>query len=240
MVRFGLFPALVLLLVAALPSVADGAPPGGGWRMPVDGEVLARFAYSPARPFAAGQQRGVDLAAAPGAVVRAACSWRVSFAGRVPSGGRGVSVRCGALTATHLGLGRVAVRRGALVPAGRAVGAAGPTGQVRLGARITARRFGWVDPLGLVVRRPSVPPAAPLGRAPRPAAPAPEAPLAQRVPRPAPADQPVPAIPTAAWAGLVVLAAGVPVGGLVRRARRRRTGPLVWGGWLASLRSSWR
>jgi hypothetical protein len=30
------------------------------------------------------------------------------------------------------------------------------------------------------------------------------------------------AIPSAAWAGLVVLAAGVPLGGLVRRSRRRR------------------
>jgi hypothetical protein len=240
MVRSRLLPALVLLLFVALPPAARGAPPGGGWRLPVDGEVLARFHYSPAHPFAAGQRRGVDLAAAPGAVVRAACSGRVSFAGRVPSGGRGVSVRCGALTATHLGLGRVAVRRGALVHAGAALGTAGPAGQVRLGARVTARRFSWVDPLGLVGRRLPVPPAAPLGRAPRPVAPTAPPALATRSPRPAAADAPAPAIPSVAWAGMVVLAAGVPLGGLAHRARRRRTGPLVSGGWLASLRSSWR
>jgi hypothetical protein len=31
-----------------------------------------------------------------------------------------------------------------------------------------------------------------------------------------------PGVPAGAWAGLVVLAAGVPLGGLVRRSRRRR------------------
>jgi hypothetical protein len=35
----------------------------------------------------------------------------------------------------------------------------------------------------------------------------------------APADRPIPA---PAWAGLVLLAAGVPLGGLLRRDRRRR------------------
>ncbi len=239
--------ALCLAVSWALPATARGAP----WQAPVDGEVAARFAYSPARPFEAGARRGADLVAVPGASVRAACSGRVSFAGRLPSGGRGVSVRCGALTATHLGLGAVAVHRGARVHAGAALGVAGPGGVVRLGARVTARRFGYVDPLALIGGRRDAPPLAPLGRAPRPAAPhvvrSPRPPLVHRTPRPAANAAPAMAVPPAAWAGLALLAAGVPLGGLVRRRRRQRpvvaysrTGPLVSGRWLASSRSSWR
>ncbi len=229
---------LALLVPSAVPAAARGAP----WRAPVDGEVAAGFAYSPARPFAAGARRGVDLVASEGTTVRAACTGRVSFAGRLPSGGRGVSVRCGRLTATHLGLGAVAVRRGVRVHAGAPVGVAGPGGVVRLGARVTARRFGWVDPLALIGDLPLTPPAAPLGRAPRSAVPrpAPE-PLVHRTPRPAVAEPPAaPTVPVAAWAGLGLLAAGVPLGGLARRRRGRRSAPLVSDRCPVSWRSSWR
>ena len=81
--------------------------------------MLRAFAVGPDR-FAAGQHRGADLGAPAGARVRAACGGRVSFAGRVPGGGRTVSVRCGALVATYQHLGRVAVRRGQrLLPGAR-------------------------------------------------------------------------------------------------------------------------
>jgi hypothetical protein len=226
--------ALALALLAfVLPRAAAGAVPGDRWRWPVESRELAgRFRYTPRHPFAAAQRRGIDLIAAPGATVRSACGGRVTFAGPVPGGRRfGVTVRCGALVATHLGLGRVAVRRGARVAAGTRLGVVGPAGRVRLGARRGGERFGYVDPLALLSEEHvPVDPVAPLGRAPRvPRGPAPLRPVA-RV-RPEARLRPVPvgaaardgaAIPSLAWAGLVVLAAAVPLGGLVRRSRRRR------------------
>jgi hypothetical protein len=116
----------------------------------------------------------------------------------------------------------VAVRRGARLAAGAPLGAVGPGGRLRLGARRGAERFGYVDPLGLLAddRPPSDPPA-PLGRAPRvPVLPAPLRPAPR--PRRVAVARGGPGVPVAAWAGLVVLAAGVPLGGLVRRSRRRR------------------
>jgi hypothetical protein len=67
----------------------------------------------------------------------------------------------------------------------------------------------------------------PLGRAPRavvPHAAAPRTPGQSLAPRPRPLAHPRPgaAIPAGAWAGLALLAAGVPLGGLVRRGRRAR------------------
>ena len=111
-----------------------------GWIRPVDGPVTRAFSVSADR-FAAGQHRGVDLAAAPGAPVRAACDGRVSFAGRVPRGGRTVSVRCGSLVATHQHLGSMAVARGQVVTAGAPIGRSGRARQrphVHLGARVAA------------------------------------------------------------------------------------------------------
>jgi hypothetical protein len=286
----------VAAALAGLPLLGLARPAAAGsWRRPVAGEVVGAFQYSARRPFAAGWRRGIDIAARPGALVHAACGGRVSFAGPLPGegAGRGVSVHCGALTATHLGLAGLAVRRGAMVAAGAPVGTLGPSGLLRLGARVTARRFGYVDPLRLLGREPWVPPvAAPrrrggrdrrpapepapapaLGPAPRPHAvpadpasaprPVPTAtpalgPAPRRHPAPAaraPAPRPVPTaapplaaaplphaianapasrealpapvlgrgVPPVAWAGLVLLAAGLPLGGVVhRRARRGR------------------
>jgi hypothetical protein len=213
--------AVVLPRAAAAPSRA--APP---WRWPVDSRELAgRFAYTPRHPFAAAQRRGIDIVVAPGAAVRSACGGRVTFVGSVPGGrGRGVTVRCGALVATHLGLGRVTARRGARVVPGTRLGAVGPAGRVRLGARRIGSRFGYVDPLALL-REARVPadPAVPLGRTPRgPVAAPPVVPLRRPV-RPVASTAPASGVPALGWAGLVVLAAGVPLGGIVRRSRRRRT-----------------
>ena len=214
--------AVLTLLVAAAPA-ADAR-----WRAPLDGAVTGAYRYSPRTPYAAGQRRGVDLAGPPGAPVGAACGGRVTYAGRVPGRGLGVSVRCGALVATHLGLGTLAVRRGARVVPGTRVGTLGAAGRLRLGARVAGRRLRYVDPLTLIEDDPAQPPAVPLpplGPAPR-AAPAPPSPpralphpAAPRAPGPAGRARPVPPL---AWAGLALLAAGLPVGGLVRRTRRGR------------------
>jgi hypothetical protein len=218
---------------AAEPRALGSRASAAAWRWPLPAELVQAFTYSRARPFAAGARRGIDVAGRPGARVGAACAGRVTFAGRVPAGGRAVSVRCGALVATHLGLGWLAVRRGTVVAAGARLGALGAGGRLRLGARRAADRFGYVDPLRLLGDGPAAGPvpAVPLGRAPR-------APARHRAPVPVrrPARLPQVAAPAApgappartpvvAWAGLVVLVAGVPIGGLVRRDRRRRARP---------------
>ena len=89
--------------------------------MPVDGEVVRAFSDDGARrsPRAAARRGHRGTA---GEAVRAACAGRVSFAGAVPGFGRGVSVRCGRLTATHLRLRDVSVGRGSRVAAGAAIG----------------------------------------------------------------------------------------------------------------------
>jgi hypothetical protein len=208
---------LALLIVLLLPAPARAA-----WRMPIDdGVVRGGFRHDARTPFAAGQRRGVDLVARPGQTVHAACSGRVSFAGRVPGFGLGVSVRCGRLTGTHLGLRSLRVRRGTRVAAGAAIGAAGASGVVRLGARVTAERFGYVDPLGLIGEvTPRADP--PLGGAPRGRARAPRLPVPVRPAVRDPQGAAPPLLPWPAWVGLGLFAAGAGLGGLVRRRRNAR------------------
>lgn len=207
--------ALLGLASAAVPLLSTAAA-AASWRAPVSGRVARPFHYSPRAPFARGARRGVDLFARRGDVVVAPCSGRVTFSGRVPRFGPALSVRCGALVATLLGVR--ATRRGA-VKAGQGVGIA--TGNVRLGARRAGARFAYLDPLALLA---AVPPhGAPLGGAPRDA---PRSGLRDGAPtpgRPAPAavSGAQPALPWTAWAGLGLLAAGLPAGALVRRSGRR-------------------
>src|SRR5918997_748938 len=84
---------VVLVLVAVAVTPAGVVSPSGAagaaaraWQRPVDGPLLRPFSVGPDR-FAAGQHRGVDLAAAPATRVRAACGGRGGFAGRAPRGG---------------------------------------------------------------------------------------------------------------------------------------------------------
>jgi hypothetical protein len=234
--------ALLGLAIGLIDPTAAHAR--GRWLWPLAGPVVARFHLSPDR-FAAGQRRGIDIAAPSGTEVRAACPGTVTFAGRVPGRGRAVAVACGRLSATYLHLGALQVRRGERVIGGEGVGRLGDGSVLRLGARLRTNRFGYVDPLALLGaesgRRPGSPirpPAPPAGPVPV-AAPAPVSARSPVGPHADPALRPVrfpapgapvsrrprqPALPLgAAWlpAGFALLIAGFAVES-VRRVRRFR------------------
>ena len=117
---------------------------------PVAGPVERGF--DPGRPFEAGRHRGIDLAAAPGTPVRAACTGPVAFAGRIGAAGI-VTLRCGPWRVTHMPLATIRVRGGA-VSRGTAIGtvaaSSGHAG-LHLGVRRDGTRFGYVDPLRFIV-----------------------------------------------------------------------------------------
>ncbi|MFM9139855.1 MAG: hypothetical protein ACKOTH_04790 [Solirubrobacterales bacterium] len=222
-------PAILLALLAALWAAPDaraagaGAPGGAGaWRMPLEApSVAARFAFDPRRPFAAGQRRVVALAGRPGEPVRSPCPGPVSFAGSLPSG-RGVSVRCGRLSATLTGLGAVNARRGDVLAGGQPVGRLGPGGRLFLGARLRAERHGYLDPFALLAPVSGPAPLAPVLRPGRPLRPNP------RPERPPKASFPLAAVLLAgAWLGLGVAGSAVGLGialrgaGPVRRPTRQ-------------------
>lgn len=80
-------PAAVIVLVLLLLTSAEAAVPlrgPGVYARPVPGEVVQAF-EPPGSAFSSGH-RGVDLAAAPGDVVRAAGDGTVAFAGKVAGG----------------------------------------------------------------------------------------------------------------------------------------------------------
>ena len=203
---------------------------------PVPGAVERPFSYA-GDPFAAGHHRGLDLAAAPGAPVRAACSGRVTFAGRAGSGA--VAIRCGRFSVTHLPL-RPAVRAGQRVAAGAPLGTVARSARhagLHLGVRRASDRFGYADPAPLLHEPPRhAPPAGPRRIARRTAPPPPHpAPLPSRpLPRaapappasaPAPPEGSSPVAPWPAWAGLALLLAGAAGAGTAGRRRARRAAP---------------
>ena len=218
----------VVVIALVLPHHAAGAT---GWRWPLRGPVVGAFRVSPHAPFARGQRRGIDVAARPGAVVRAACPGRVTFTGALPRRGLAVTVRCGRLMATYLGLGRLATHARSRVRPGEPLGTLGATGRLRLGARRASERRGYVDPLLLLGD--GVPPLPHLAPAPRggssrrlpPTRPAPR-PIAPATP-PAPGSASAPRrLPWPAYPALGLVACALPLGGLLHR-RRRRTGAPV-------------
>jgi hypothetical protein len=187
--------ALVLFLV--------WVPTASAWTWPVSGQVLTRFSFDRAHPYAGGQHRGIDVGAATGAAVVAPAAGTVAFAGSVPGSGRTVTIetRDGlAVTLTHLG--SVSVSRGADVAEGAVVASVGSSGTpeldvpyVHLGVRIADDENGYVDPLGFLPGASSSPPPAVAPPASAPAAEVPAAPAAPAEPAPA---APAPAAPTAA------------------------------------------
>jgi Peptidase family M23 len=204
------------------PVIRSPSSPRATWRWPLRGRVVGAFRLTPQAPFARGQRRGIDVAAAPGATVRAACPGRVTFAGPLPHAGLAVTVRCGSLVATYLRLGELAVLRGARAAVGQRLGALGHNGRLRLGARRAGDRRGYVDPLDLLREpTPTAPPT--LGPAPRPRLPRP-APIPPARPRsaPPPARAEPRSLPWPAYPALALVATALPVGSLVHRRRRRR------------------
>ncbi len=225
---------LLLSLLVACLAAASPAAARERWLWPVRGPVVGRFAVGPDR-FAAGQRRGIDIAAPLGAPVRAACSGRVSFTGAVGASGRVVAVACGPLSATYLHLGQAAVRRGEFVGAGEPIGTVGASGRSRepmshvaLGARVRARPRGegYVDPRRLLGADPPGAPRALPARRVTPPEPGPApalAPLAVPAGLPAPLVLPARALtpgaatapaPVSGAAPVPVARPGQPLGGL--------------------------
>ena len=144
-----LAPSLLLLAPA---TARAGAP---GWRWPVSGAVITGYRNGD-DPYAGGQHRGIDIAAAVGTPVVAAVGGTVSYAGLAGSSGLTVAVRTadGRLETSYLHLSAIAVRAGEGVEGGDRLGAVGTTGRrsaaephLHFGVREADNRFAYHDPL---------------------------------------------------------------------------------------------
>ena len=145
--------------LAAMSALVFSAS-ASAWSWPADGAVLRPFALG-ADAYAAGQHRGVDVAGPDGSAVRAPAGGVVTFAGSLPTYGRGVTILTGdgyAVTLVHLG--EIGVAKGDTVGEGTPVGTMGTSGtpeqsvpSVHLGIRRAADEEGYVDPLGLLPPR---------------------------------------------------------------------------------------
>jgi Peptidase family M23 len=127
---------------------------------PTAGRVVHEFAFDPAAPYAAGQHRGVDIAAAPGASILAPISGTVSFAGTVPSHGAIVTITTEDVLAVSLmQLDSVTVTRGTRVEQGDVVGTLGWGGpdssppHVHLSVRVASTEHGYLDPVRFLTVR---------------------------------------------------------------------------------------
>ena len=154
-----------LLLFGATSLVALClSGPASAWSWPADGDVLRPFTLG-GDAYAAGQHRGIDVAGADGSAVRAPASGTVSFAGSLPTYGRGVTILTSdgyAVTLVHLG--SIGVAKGDSVAEGSSVGTMGSSGDaehavptVHLGVRVATEAEGYVDPLGLLPPRSAAP-----------------------------------------------------------------------------------
>ncbi len=184
---------LVTGVAAALALTVCGR--AAAWSWPADGAVLRPFALG-ADTYAGGQHRGIDVAGADGSQIRAPAAGLVTFAGSLPTYGRGVTILTGdGYSVTLVHLGAVGVSKGETVAEGAPVGAMGSSGtpenavpSVHLGIRRAADDQGYVDPLGLLPPR-----AAPSAPRDDPApSPEPVQPAAPVQP-PSPAEPPPPA-----------------------------------------------
>jgi len=185
---------LVAVLLPAAPAAAD-------WVWPVRGEVITPYRNGD-DPYAAGQHRGIDIAAESGTPVMAAAGGEVRFAGTAGSSGLTVSIRTadGRCDTSYLHLSAAAVRKGQRIATGETVGAVGTTGvrsaerpHLHFGVREAGTEHGYHDPLAFLPPAPTTTdqprPAPGANPAPMPLLPAPEG---VRAPRPAPAPRHAP------------------------------------------------
>jgi hypothetical protein len=183
---------LILHLATTLLAFVLLVPPAWAeWVWPVRGEVITPYRNG-TDPYASGQHRGIDIAAAAGTPVVAAASGEVRFAGTAGTSGLTVSVRTadGRYDTSYLHLSSTAVREGDSVAAGQRLGAVGVTGtrsatapHLHFGVRDAGSRHAYHDPLGFLP-----PPATPVPRS----APAPEPAPVPVSPAPAPGPRPTP------------------------------------------------
>lgn len=152
-----------ILLPLAPPESASAEGPAaaasgsGAWPWPLLGEVITPYRNG-SDPYAAGQHRGLDIAAPAGSPVLAIVGGRVSFSGRLPDGGETVTIVSsdGSWLVSSLHLSRRSVTRGDPVSAGTALGEVGLTGKrsaSRPHLHLSVRRAGsraYVDPLTLL------------------------------------------------------------------------------------------
>jgi murein DD-endopeptidase MepM/ murein hydrolase activator NlpD len=189
---------VVAALVIAAPARAD-------WVWPVSGRVITTYRNGD-DPYAAGQHRGIDIAAALGTTVVAAAGGEVRFAGTAGSSGVTVSIRTadGRFDTSYLHLASTAVRKSQIVAAGERVGTVGTTGvrsaeqpHLHFGVRDAGSKHSYHDPLAFLPPAPLAPepprPTPAPSPVPEPLTPEPgRAPAARPVPRRAPAARPTP------------------------------------------------
>jgi murein DD-endopeptidase MepM/ murein hydrolase activator NlpD len=144
---------VVLVAGASVALLAFAAVPAAGtspWLRPVDGRVVRAF-HAPLTRFGAGHL-GVDLAAAPGTVVRAAGAGTVVFAGSVADARHVVVRHPGARRTSYSFLASIRVHTGQAVRRGTVLGTTGGTGEHHDGGVLHfALRVGatFVDPISL-------------------------------------------------------------------------------------------
>jgi len=192
----------LVFITVLLASLAAPASATGGWTWPVIGEVITPYRNG-ADPYAGGQHRGIDIAAAMGTPVRAAAGGTVTFSGTAGSSGVTVAVRSadGRLDASYLHLSAVSVAKGDRVGAGSRLGSVGTSGKrsaaqphLHFGVREAGSRHAYRDPLTLLPPAPTPVREAPRGIPVPVPAPVRATPRRERVPRSAPVRRRVPAV----------------------------------------------
>ena len=104
---------LLAAVLAALNLATGTALAAGDWAWPVRGEVITQYRNGD-DAYAAGQHRGIDIAARVGEPVVAAAGGTVTFAGVAGSSGLTVAVRTsdGRFDTSYLHLSSAAVGKG--------------------------------------------------------------------------------------------------------------------------------